>query len=419
LWVLERGVLLKNDDGKPIRLAGSITDITRLKNIESETRTTYNILLEERNMFMQGSVVIARVKADDTSKVAYISENVSNVLGYSVEDFLNGTVTYDSLIYPDDMKNHLKERLEALDRNAIHIEYSPYRMIRKNGTHLWVKDFASIIRNEKNEITDILGYFIDITEQKNTEKILVESQAKYFSLFKNASDAIIIVDNDKVFDCNEKTETLFGYSREELIGMEMINLSPELQPSGTPTAEKRQRKIEDAYNGVKGTFYWQYKKKDGTIFDSEISLTKLEIQDKQYLHASIRDISDRKRIERSLKESEQKYKALLDAIPDLLFIVDKNGTYEYFKPDIYHELEVPIDEVIGKKLEDFFTGEMLTKVKKCFNNAIENNEVQVIEYSLKSPKGPRSFEARISAIDKEHLLMLVRDKAQNVKVEPS
>lgn len=419
LWVLERGVLLKDDDGKPIRLAGSITDITRLKKIESETRSTYNVLLEERNMFMQGSVVIARVKAGDTSKVGYISENVSNVLGYSVEDFLNGVVTYDSLIYPDDMEHHLKERNDALIRNAIHIEYSPYRMIRKNGTHLWVKDFASIVRDEKNQITDILGYFIDITEQKNTEKILEESQKKYFSLFKNASDAIIIIDSNKVFDCNEKAETLFGYTREELLGMAMVKLSPELQPSGTPTIEKRQRKIDEAYKGVKGTFYWQYQKKDGTTFDSEISLTMLEIQDKQYLHASIRDISDRKRIERSLKESEQKYKALLEAIPDLLFIIDKQGVYTYFKSDISQDHKVPVDEVVGKTLDYFFKGEMLEKVQSCIKKALETLHIQVVEYELNSPKGMRSFEGRISPIDKDHVLMLVRDKEQNATFDHS
>ncbi len=413
VWVIERGVLMHDDSGKPIRLAGSITDITRLKKVDEEIQETNKILLDERNMFLQGSVVIARVKASDTAKVAYISENVKHILGFSPQEFLTGEVTYDSLIHPEDKEFHLKERLEALSKNAFHIEYSPYRMMRKDGSYLWVKDFASNIRDEENNITDILGYFIDITEQKNTEKILIESQKKYFSMFKEGSDAVIIVDKDVVFDCNEKSENLFGYSREELLGLNVLSLMPEVQPSGTLTAEKRKKKIDEAYKGEKSTYYWQYKKKDGSLFDAEVSLTALTFNDNQYMHASIRDISERKKIEKTLRESEQKYKALLDAIPDLLFIVDRNGLYSYFKPDIYHELEVPIDSVVGKKLEDFFNGEMLEKVRGCIIEALDTSKIQVVEYELNSPIGIRQFEARISPIDKEHILMLVRDKVQS------
>lgn len=413
VWVIERGVLMHDEDGKPIRLAGSITDISRLKKVDEEIRSTNKILLDERNMFLQGSVVIARVKASDTSKVAYISENVKNILGYTPQEFLEGIVTYDSLIHPEDNLFHIKERNEALAKNASHIEYSPYRMMRKDGSYLWVKDFASNIRDEENKITDILGYFIDITEQKNTERILLESQKKYFSMFKEGSDAIIIVDKDNVFECNGTSENLFGYTREELVGMSVISLMPESQPNGMLSVEKRKKKIAEAYNGEKSTYYWQYKKKDGTVFDAEVSLTVLTLNEKQYMHASIRDISERKNIERNLRESEQKYRALLDAIPDLLFIVDRNGLYSYFKPDIYHELEVPVESVIGKRLEDFFSGDMLQKVRGCIIDSLDNSKVQVVDYELNSPVGMRSFEARISPIDKDHILMLVRDKVQS------
>ena len=413
VWVIERGVLMHDDEGKPIRLAGSITDISKLKKVDEEIRATNKILLDERNMFLQGSVVIARVKATDTTKVAYISENVKQILGFSPQQFLSGEVTYDSLIHPEDIENHYKERHEALAKNATHIEYSPYRMRCADGSYLWVKDFASNILDENNNITDILGYFIDITQQKNTERDLIENQKKYFSLFKEGSDAVIIVDQDTIFDCNEKAENLFGFSRQELLGLPVLDIMPETQPNGMLTKEKRKTKIEAAYKGEKSTYYWQYKKKDNSLFDAEVSLTVLSLNDKQYMHATIRDISERKRIEKTLRESEQKYKALLDAIPDLLFIVDRDGLYSYFKPDIYHELEVPVESIIGKKLEDFFSGEMLERVRGCIIKSLDTSRIQVVEYELDSPAGLRQFEARISPIDKDHILMLVRDKVQS------
>lgn len=413
VWVLERGVLLNDENGKPVRLAGSITDISRQKNIENEIRVANKMLLEEREMFIQGSVVIARIKASDSKNILFISENVKEVLGYDVKDFYEGNITYDAIIHSEDKVYHIAERNEALNRNASHIEFSPYRMVRKDGTFLWVKDFASIIRDNKGVITEILGYFIDITEQKKSEEILSESQKKYFAMFKDASDAMVIVDNeDKIYDCNEKLESLFGYSRNELVGNSVLKLVPETQPNGQLSIEKRKNKIEEAFKGKVSTYYWQYVKKDRTLFDAEVSLTIVSIKGEKYLHASIRDISERKLIERNLRDSEQKNKALLEAIPDLLFIIDKDGIYKYFKPDIYHELEVPVEFVIGKKIDFFFKDEMLEKVKKCINFALTNGNVQMLEYELNSPKGLRSFEARISKIDNENILMLVRDKIQ-------
>ncbi len=414
VWVLERGVLLHNDEGKPIRLAGSITDISRQKNTEIQIRDANKMLLEERAMFIQGSVVIARIKADDANKIIYISENVKDSLGYSVEEFYNGSITYDAIIHPDDKKYHVEERNEALSKNASHIEFSPYRMIRKDNTYIWVKDFATIIRDAQNNITEILGYFIDITEQKKSEEFLLESQKKYFSMFKDASDAMVIVDNeDKIYDCNEKLESLFGYARNELLSMNILKLMPEIQPNGALSVAQRKIKIEEAYKGKVSTYYWLYKRKDGILFDAEVSLTTVTLQNKKYLHASIRDITERKTIERNLRESELKNKALLEAIPDLLFIIAHNGVYKYFKPDIYHELDVPVESVVGKTLDFFFKDDMLKKVRNCINLALTKEVVQIIEYELNSPKGMRSFEARISKIDNENVLMLVRDKIHN------
>jgi len=414
IWVIERGVLLYDNNGKPIRLAGSITDISRQKKIEIEILNSNKMLLEERQMFIQGSVVIARIKANDSKNIVFISDNVKEVLGYDVKKFYDGTITYDAIIHPDDKQFHVDERNEALKRNETNIEYKPYRMIKSDGSFLWVKDFSSILKDSDGNITEIVGYFIDITDQKNYEHKLEENQKKYYSLFNNAGDATVLIDlNDNIFDCNEKFESLFNVNRADVIGKSILNLIPKTQPDGSNSIEKRKVKIENALKGKVTTFYWQYIKKDNTLFDAEVSLTSVIINNTKYLQSSIRDITERKNIERNLKETEEKNRALLEAVPDLIFIIDKDGVYKYFKPDIYHELDVPVEFVIGKKLDYFFKGEMLNKVKGCIDSTISNGNIQSIEYELDSPKGMRSFEARISRIDKENILMIVRDKEQS------
>jgi len=413
IWVIERGALLSDYVGNPLRLAGSITDITTLKKIETELRSTNRMLLEERNMFMQGNVVIARMKIGGGNNTLYISDNVTNMLGYTPDEFYKNNISYDKLINPDDYNLHINEREKAIKDGLSHVEYSPYRIMSKDNQSIWVKDFASFIKNDKNEVVEVLGYFVDITSEKKWEEALYENQKKYYILFNEANDGLFIIENDIITDCNSKMTEIFGYTRDELIGKKAIILSPENQPDGTPSDIKRLKKIKEAIEENKTTIYWQYRKKDGSLFDSEASLSKITIESKSYIHVSIRDISERKKIERSLKISEQKYKNLLNSIPDLIFIIDVNGIYKYFKPDYKHQLAVPDNKIVGKNVSMFFTGEKLAEIINKIKAAIESNQVQTITYQLNSPQGLQDFEGRISPIGADEVLMIVRILYQN------
>ncbi|MGQ9847547.1 MAG: PAS domain S-box protein, partial [Bacteroidales bacterium] len=323
IWVIERGELLKDEHGKAIRFAGSITDISRIKKTENNLISLNKTLMDERKMFMQGSVVITRIRADESKKFIYISENVKDVLGYAVEDFTSGKLSYDDLIHPEDIELHTTERKEAILNNVNQISFSPYRMRKKDGTYIWVKDFSSIVYNEDDKTNDILGYFIDITEQKKSELALIETNKRYISLFEEASDAIILIDEVRITEANRNAELLFGYTKDELKKMDIIMLSPELQHNNEKSFERFNKKMLNAMTGKSRAFYWQFKTKDNKIIDTEIGLSPIVINNKRILYqAIIRNITDRKKIERALKENEQRIKLLLEAIPDLIFIIN-------------------------------------------------------------------------------------------------
>ncbi|MFH2096023.1 MAG: PAS domain S-box protein, partial [Bacteroidota bacterium] len=300
-------------------------------------------------------------------------------------------------------------RDEAMKKNATHLEFSVYGVRKKKGDIIYVKDFISILRDESGEAVEFLGYFIDVTKEKLAEKSLIDNQQKYFALFSQANDAILIIDRDKIVDCNSKSAEILGYTREEMLEIDILKLSPEIQPSGTPSAEKRARKIQDAYEGKYDTFYWQYRRKNGDLFDAEVSLTMVELNGKRYLHAIVRDISDRKKIEKDLRTSEQKYRRLLDAIPDTIFIFDKDGNYLDYKPDVLGALAIEKEKIIGKNLKDFFSGDEEKEFRGKINKALEGKSVESIRYYLDSPKGIRNFEARISMLSENKVFVIVRD----------
>jgi len=195
-WVLERGIILRDDNNKPYRMAGSITDITDRKETENTLLKLNQSLLEERSMFITGNVGIIRVNAKNITEVSYVSKNSEEITGYSQLDFYNGKVPFRDIIHPDDREHHRKEREKAIANNQTHIHFSNYRFIKKNGDIIWLKDFTTIIRDKKGNIVDLLGYFTDITKSKETEIEFEKTQNMFSALWQSVEYETFIVQND-------------------------------------------------------------------------------------------------------------------------------------------------------------------------------------------------------------------------------
>ncbi|OFY36902.1 MAG: hypothetical protein A2W91_00515 [Bacteroidetes bacterium GWF2_38_335] len=295
-------------------------------------------------------------------------------------------------------------------RQGEHVIYR--QRLNIDGQEQWAEAHLEPVLNEKGEIYRVLMWTLDVSKEKLSEDALIESQKKYYSLFSEASDAIIIVDHeqgDVMLDCNSKSCELFGYKKEEMLGMNLLLLSPPKQPSGSASDEKRDRKIKEAYEGISKPFYWCYKRKGGELFDAEVSLTVIKLEnDKKYLYAMIRDISERKKLEKSLIDQQQKVKSLFEAIPDAVFIINKEGLYTDYKADIKNSLG-SYDMIIGRNIEQFFKGEKLAEVKNKMNSVLETGEVQTAIYDLNTRKGVKKLEARISKLNENEVLSIVRE----------
>ncbi len=118
---------------------------------------------------------------------------------------------------------------------------------------------------------------------------------QFKSMFEYASDAILLIKDNIFMECNKKALELFGCRKEDIIGKTPFHFSPEFQPDGLPSEEATIKMLDTATVSGNKVFEWVHKRCDGSLFDAEVTLSKIQIDGYTYTQAIVRDISARKR----------------------------------------------------------------------------------------------------------------------------
>ncbi len=145
----------------------------------------------------------------------------------------------------------------------------------------------------------IIGKKLDAT------RAIRENEAKYRALFEYAHDTILIMEDGVITDCNMKAVDMFGLSKEEIVGKSPWALSPLRQPDGADSKKKAARIIASTLSGKHELFYWKHRRRDGTVFDVEVSLTSIELSSNKLVQAVARDITERKEGEETLRKKDR------------------------------------------------------------------------------------------------------------------
>jgi PAS domain S-box-containing protein len=155
----------------------------------------------------------------------------------------------------------------------------------------------------------------DFKERVAQQRELRERDRRYRVLFESAGDGIFLMRGSQFMDCNQKALELFGCGREQIIGNTPIAFSPPQQANGSDSQEAALERIRLALEGQTLRFEWQHLRLDGTPFEAEVALNRLEIAGEAHLLALVRDVTERKRVDQALRESEAHFRRFIETVP--------------------------------------------------------------------------------------------------------
>ncbi|MCK5808733.1 response regulator [bacterium] len=226
--------------------------------------------------------------------------------------------------------------------------------------------------------------------QKERESLKTREQ-KYSVLFESSQDAIIVLEPPKWYftDWNRTFLKMFHISEALEAGeYSPVSLSPEYQPDGTLSATKAQQMIASAMEKDKNFFEWEHQTIDGTPFPATVLLSKIIIDGKEFLQATIRDVSERKKAELELQESERKYRSIIENMVDGYYRTDLAGKMILASPSAAEMFgATSVDEVIGLDVAEKFYADPTKRAD--FLKALKENggRIRNYEMDLKNRKG--------------------------------
>jgi PAS domain S-box-containing protein len=171
-WFWSNLQLVKDTGGNIMGVQVILHDITERKLAERELELSNKVIEQERNMFISGPVVVFKWKNRPGWPVEYVSPNVEEVMGYTVDELISGEVSFAEIIPDEDVEAVMNEVEAYSESGPDSFSHQPYRIIRKDGEIIWIANYLTILRNITGKITHYLGYIVNITERRLAEEML-------------------------------------------------------------------------------------------------------------------------------------------------------------------------------------------------------------------------------------------------------
>ncbi len=322
------------------RLANEVAERKRVEEMLRQSERNY------REIFNAASDAIF-VHDADTGAILDVNDAVLRVYGFTREEALRLSPDNSSL----GKSPYSAAEVRQWVQKAIHEGPQVFEWLarKKSGELFWVE--VSLRSADISGHRRILAVVRDITDRKQAEEALCESEAKYRSLVENSLEGIGISRGDQIVYANRALLSLFGYETQE----EFIS-QPQLEHVAPESRELVRKMMDRPVGGDASQAMFECKiiRKDGAIRDVEVSVTGISIKGQQYSQSTFRDITERKRAENVLRASTEVIRAIPSGLiiyqfepPDKLFLIDAN-------PAALKYTGLKLEECVGKEFHDLW-----------------------------------------------------------------
>ena len=261
---------------------------------ESEERT-------RRIVFANPSMIYAlRVEPDGRLTPTWVSENVERLLGYSTQE-ASRYEWWASNVHPEDRERvleHIRSMLSETDQWA-----HEYRFRHKDGNYRWLRDEQRLLR-DAGGAREIVGSWSDVTDRKDAELLLAESEEQYRLLFDSNPHPMWVYDDETLefLAVNEAAVRSYGYTLDEFLNMTIRDIHP---PEEIPAFEERLAQTDETRGPGLRMRTWTHRKKDGGLIQAEVTSTRITFAGRKACLTLVNDVTEKKVLEAQLIQAQK------------------------------------------------------------------------------------------------------------------
>jgi len=384
-------------------LQATVRDITERKHAEEEIKMLATALKR-----INECVSITDVE----NTILFVNEAFLKTYGYSEQELIGQNI---KIVRPPNSPQKVFE--EVLPGTLSGGWTGELVNRRKDGSEFPIFLSTSIIEKKDGKPNCLIGIAIDITERKRAEDALRESEEKFRKIFEDHAAVKLLIkpESGAIIDANKAAERYYGWTRAELKRMhiQQINILP---------AEQVKIEMEKARQQKCVHFEFRHRRADGSIRDVEVFSSRIEMAGKDILHSIIHDITERKRAEEALRESEERYRQLVDNTDTGFVVIDAAGIVLEAN-DSYIRLvgTKNMNEIIGHSVIEWTSPDERENNSSAIAKCAEQGYIQDFETSYIRKDGEK-INILITATMQENagekrLVSLCRDISERKRAE--
>ncbi|GEM_PF-3142476 len=380
------GIILDNNvypivdpDGNVSRIAVFARDITKQKQAEAAIRENERFLASILDSIQDGICVLnpdlTIVHANKTMQTMYAPHvPIENKKCYEI---------YRGIQQP------CKDcpTLQSIHTRKLEMQEVPYV---KDGKEIGVLEvYAFPLFDEDNNLKGAVEYIRDISLRKQAEEALKESENRLKSFYHAAFEGIAITEQGKIVDYNRQFADIFGYTNDELIGKETIELVAE---------EDRALVSENIRSGYEKPYDHKALTKDGAVIYVEVHGQPIQYEGRPARVTAIHDLTEKKIAEEALQKSERNMSSVLNNTQDAVVRIDKHLRHIFANPALYEATGFSPDQYLGKTNEEIGMPEDLCAFwREKHESVFRNKAPQTFEFNFRTAnKGERVYQAVVT-----------------------